>query len=213
MHFQRLLVTTYSQRNQTIYRKKKKEKPNSKRKPTENSKEYISRILRDQYARFVSQFQYFQPSIDYLKFKSNFRLITKNLQYLGKKFLEKTKTILTTFSLDDWHKLKEKQNCHSLLVCQACHKSTNLKSALSVLTNLSSKYKVKAKNKGLFDNVKLKEQTNEILNDLNKDYRKKYKTTFTKQAKEILGIPNPKPIAHTIKENIELQMEETFYER
>ena len=51
---------------------------------------------------------------------------------------------------------------------------------------------VKAKNKGLFDNVKLKEQTNDILNDLNKDYREKYKTTFTKQAKEILSIPFPK---------------------
>ena len=157
------------------------EKPNSKKKPTENSKEYSSRVLRDQYARFVSQFQYFQPSIDYIKFKSNFRKITKNLQYLGEKFPEKEKTILTTFSLDNWHKLKEKQKCHSLFDCQACHKSANLKSALSIFTNLRNKYEVKAKNKGLFDNVKLKEQANDILNDLNKDYREKYKTKFTKQ--------------------------------
>ena len=61
------------------------------------------------------------------------------------------------------------------------------------------------------DNVKLKEQTNDILNDLNKDYREKYKTTFTKQAKEIRGIPNPKLIAHTIKENIKFKMEETCF--
>lgn len=72
-----------------------------------------------------------------------------------------------------------------------------------MFTNQSSKYKVKAKNKGLFDNVKLKEQTKDILNDLNKEYCKKYKTTFTKQAKEILGIPIPKLIVHTIKENTE----------
>ena len=78
------------------------EKPNSKKKPTENSKEYSSRILRDQYARFLSQFQYFEPSIDYTKFKSNFQKITKNLQYLGKKFPEKKKTILSTFSWNNW---------------------------------------------------------------------------------------------------------------
>ena len=65
--------------------------------------------------------------------------------------------------------------------CQACHKSANLKSALSIFTNLRNKYEVKAKNKGLFDNVKLKEQANDTLNDLNKDYREKYKTKFTKQ--------------------------------
>ena len=115
------------------------EKPNSKKKPTENSKEYSSRILRDQYARFISQFQYFQPSIDYIKFKSSFRKIIKNLQYLGKKFPEKKKTILTTFSWDNWHKLKEKQKCHSLFDCHACHKSANVKSAFSMFTNQSNR--------------------------------------------------------------------------
>ena len=39
---------------------------------------------------------------------------------------------------------------------------------------------------------------------------KEYKTTFTKQAKEILDIPNPKSVAHTIKENIELQIKICF---
>ena len=39
---------------------------------------------------------------------------------------------------------------------------------------------------------------------------KEYKITFTRQAKEILDIPNPKSIAHTIKESIELQTEICF---
>ena len=39
---------------------------------------------------------------------------------------------------------------------------------------------------------------------------KEYKTTFTKQAKEILDISDPKSIARTIKENIELQIEICF---
>ena len=62
-------------------------------------------------------------------------------------------------------------------------------------------------------NVKLKEQTIHIMHDLNKEYREIHKTTFTKQDKEILGIPNPKLIACVIKKNIELQMEETRFQK
>ena len=80
---------------------------------------------------------------------------------------------------------------------------------LQILTNI----KAKAKNNDSFYNVKLTEQTIHILHDSNKEYREKYKTTFTKQAKEILDIPNPKSIACTIKVNNELQMEETCFER
>ena len=39
------------------------------------------------------------------------------------------------------------------------------------------------------------------------------KIIFTKQAKEILDIPNRKSFACTIKENVELQMEEICFER
>ena len=39
------------------------------------------------------------------------------------------------------------------------------------------------------------------------------KTTFTKQAKEMLDISNRKSIACAIKENVELQMEEICFER
>ena len=48
------------------------EKPNSKKKPTENSKQYSNRILCGQYARFISQFQLFQPFDDRTEFKFNF---------------------------------------------------------------------------------------------------------------------------------------------
>ena len=57
------------------------------------------------------------------------------------------------------------------------------------------------------------EQTIYILHGPNKEYREKYKRTFTKQAKEILNNPNPNSIACTIKENIELQMEEICFEK
>ena len=65
------------------------ERHSSKKKPAENRKEYESRILRDQYERFLSQFQDYPKTVDYTKFKSNFRNIVKNLQTLGKKYPEK----------------------------------------------------------------------------------------------------------------------------
>ena len=81
----------------------------SKKKPAENYKEYESRLLRDQYERFLSQFQDYPKTVDYTKFKSNFRNIVKNLQTLGKKYPKKKRTILATFSSDNWDKLNEKK--------------------------------------------------------------------------------------------------------
>ena len=66
---------------------------------------------------------------------------------------------------------------------------------------LTTNIKVKAKKSGFLYNVKFTEQTIHILHDSNNEYREKCKTTFTKQAKEILDTPNPKLIACTIKEN------------
>ena len=74
---------------------------------------------------------------------------------------------------------------------------------LQILTNI----KVKA-NSSLFYNVKLKIQVIQMIQTMSTT--KEYKTTFTKQAKEILDISDPKSIARTIKENIELQIEICF---
>ena len=74
---------------------------------------------------------------------------------------------------------------------------------LQILTNI----KVKA-NSCLFYNVKLKIQAIQMIQTMSTT--KEYKTTFTKQAKEILDISDPKSIARTIKENIELQIEICF---
>ena len=59
----------------------------------------------------------------------------------------------------------------------------------------------------------MQEKTKEIINDLNRDYRKNYRTTFTKQFKETLDLPDVKSIAKSVKENIEDIWEETCVER
>ena len=145
-------------------------------------------------------------------FKFNFRKTVNEICSFWGKLPQKKKTSLTRFLSDSSHNLKGKQIHNSLFDCQACYKSATRKSVLSLFTNLSNKYKVKAKTSGLFYNVKLKKQTVHILHDSNKEYCKICKTTFSKQGKEILGIPNPELIACTIKENIELQTEDTCFE-
>ena len=85
---------------------------------------------------------------------------------------------------------------------------------LQILNIIYVKYKSQGKKiNGLFYNVKFKEQTIHILHDSNKEYSEKCKATFTKQVKEILDIPNPQSTACSIKENIELQIEEICLER
>ena len=76
---------------------------------------------------------------------------------------------------------------------------------LQILTNVKVK-----ENSGWFYNVKLKKQTIHISHDSSNEYRKKFRTTFTKQAKEILDISNPNSVALAIKEKIKLLIEICF---
>ena len=77
----------------------------------------------------------------------------------------------------------------------------------------NNKYKQKAKKNGLVEAAILKEKTKEKIYNLNRDYRKNYRTTFTKQFKETLDLPDVKNIAKSVKENIEDIWEETCVER
>ena len=76
----------------------------------------------------------------------------------------------------------------------------------------TNKYKQKAKENGLVEAAVLKEKTKRN-NNLNRDYRKNYRATFTKQFKETLDLPDVKNIAKSVKENIEDIWEETCVER
>ena len=43
---------------------------------------------------------------------------------------KKKRTILATFSSDNWDKLNEKKSSHSLFACQGCFRSANLRNVL-----------------------------------------------------------------------------------
>ena len=131
--------------------------------------------------RDLSQFQDFPKTVDYTKFKSNFRNIVKNLQTLGSKYPEKKRTILATCSWDNYDKLNEKKSSHSLFDCQDCFKSASLENVLSILKSVSNSRKLKTKKNGLVDPMVLIDRATIMLNDLMKEYRVNYKTTFTKE--------------------------------
>ena len=69
--------------------------------------------------------------------------------------------------------------------CEGCFKSKTLKIALSKFPIESKVYGSKA-NAGLFKETELKEVTNTIINNLDKSFQSKYRTTLTAQLKKIL---------------------------
>ena len=77
----------------------------------------------------------------------------------------------------------------------------------------SPTYIQKAKKASLIESMVLQKNTKQIVNDLNRDYRKNYRTTFTTEFKNTLNIPNVKKTAKLIKKNIEELWEETCVER
>ena len=65
---------------------------------------------------------------------------------------------------------------------------------------------------GLVDRNVLQDKAKAVLNELNQNYRKNYRTTFTKQVKQVLEMPKPRKIANSIKRDTENQWEETCIE-
>ena len=62
---------------------------------------------------------------------------------------------------------------------------------------------------GLVERNVLQDKTKVILNELNQNYRKNYRTTFIKQVKQVLEMPKPRGIAKSIKREIENQWAKT----
>ena len=65
----------------------------------------------------------------------------------------------------------------------------------------------------MIESMVLQEKTKQTVNDLNRDYRKNYRTTFTTEFKKTLNIPTVKKTAKFIKKNIEELWEKTCVER
>ena len=165
-----------------------------------------------QYESFQNVFQSDNFHVPYCKFK-HFREITKPIQSLGKKHPTKKIEFLEIFSSENWDNLKERKTKHLLIDCKGCLNNKKLRSTLAMTPIKSLAYIQKAKKAGLIESMALKEKTKQIVNDLKRDYRKDYCTTFTTEIKNTLNIPNAKKTAKLIKKNIEELLEGTCVER
>ena len=181
--------------------------------PGNNAKHQQSEILREQFDSFRSQFTSDTLRVTSSQFKDNFRRIINPIQSLRKKYPSKKRELLEIFSSEKWTNIKKLKTKHSLENCTGCSSDTVLPSTLAMIPIKNNKHKQKANENGLVEAAVLKEKTKEIINNLNRDYRKNYRTTFTKQFKKTLGLPDVKNIAKSVKENIEDIWEETCVER
>ena len=59
----------------------------------------------------------------------------------------------------------------------------------------------------------LKHRTTDLLHNLNKEYRVKYKSTFTEEVKKILHTRDPRKIASSIKKDVDSQLQDTCFKR
>ena len=150
------------------------------------------------------------------KFKEKFNQIKDNITDLNKRSPKTKNEVLATFSEEKWKKLLDERDKHTMFDCKGCFKSKTLKIALSKFPIKSKVYRLKARNAGLFKETELKEVTNTIINNLDKSFQSKYRTTFTAQMKKILT-STPKEskhsIAKSITKDIEEQVRETAVER
>ena len=148
---------------------------------------------------------------------STFRIVNSNtfarLQNLYslqvKEHSAKKGEFLEIFSSENWDNLKERKTKHSLIDCKACLHNKKLRSTLAMIPIKSPAYIQKAKKAGLIESMVLQEKTKQIVTDLNRGYRKNYRTTFTTQFKKTLNVPTVKKTAKLIKKNIEELWEKT----
>ena len=103
--------------------------------------------------------------------------------------IEKTRI---TRNREKWTKIKVSKSKHSLENCTGCSNEKILRSTLAMIPIKNNKYKQKVLKNALVETAVLQLKTKEIINNLNRDYRKNYRTTFTKQFKETLDLPDVK---------------------
>ena len=107
------------------------------------------------------------------------------------------------FSFKNWVDLKERKVKHSIFDCSSCLRNESWKDALTMFPVRGFLQQAKTKKLGLVKRNVLQDKTKAILNELNQNYLKNYRTTFTKQVKEVLEMPKPLEIANSIKREIE----------
>ena len=193
----------------------------TKKSTNENQKIFKARVLTEQYRKFNDYFNNRGDfGLPYKQFTNNFPNIIKNIRQLNKRQQNTKLELLKVFSKESWKSMSDtKKLSHSYQDCKGCFKDPVLKNNLTKFPINDMKYKAKSTQAGLFKEKILCDVTNTKVEELNVEYRTKYKTNFVKQAKKHIQQFNqikPKEmpaIATTVPSECERQFAETSVER
>ena len=160
--------------------------------------------LREDYRNFIKNFEGFDSfDIDYESFIKKRKKINDVIFALGKKSKANKENLLKAFSSKEWKKLmNSSKQKHSITKCNGCLTNATYRVLLSQLPCKNNVFRKEADEAGLYKKG-LKDITNEIVNGLNRVYKKEFNTTFVKSLNLTTNAPNRKFIIKEVKEFIE----------
>ena len=148
-----------------------------------NKKVWQGNMNKKRFEKFQERYSDYckNDTSSYKAFVNKFPKIIENIKSLGKKDPAAKKSVLSIFSTDSWPNLEQlKKAKHSPTDCQGCLKDPIYKNALSKLPIKTNRkaflYYFDGKN-----SVVLQDVTNEILSDLNCDFKSRFNVNFTSQ--------------------------------
>ena len=150
-------------------------------------------------------------------FTNKFQKIVDNIKSLGKKDPAAKQLVLSTFSTVSWNKLDEnKRSKHSTNDCQGCLNDPVFK---ELLAKLPVKKNVCRKKAFLNDfngrkSATLREVTNQLVTNLNQEFKSEYNTTFVSQIKTTTTLINDEKenTARAIKKDIKSKWKQNSLE-
>ena len=175
-----------------------------------NKKVWQGNVNKKRFDKFRERYTDYckNDTSSYKAFVNKFPNIIENIKSLGKKDPAAKKSVLSTFSTDSWTNLEQlKKAKHSPTDCQVCLKDPIYKNVLSKLPIKTSAYRRKAflhdfngKKSAVLQNV-----TNEIVSDLNRDFKWRFNVNFISQVTKSTRPSNieKKNTARVIKKDIE----------
>ena len=183
-----------------------------------NKKVWQGNVNKKRFEKFLKRYPDYckNDTSSYKAFVNKFPNIVENIKSLGKKDPAAKKSVLSTFSTDSWTNLEQlKKNKHSPTDCQGCLKDPMYKNVLSKLPIKTNAYRRKA---FLHDfngkKTAVLHVTNEIVNDLNRDFKSRFNVNFISQVAKSTKPSNieKENIARAIKKDIEAKWKQKSVE-
>ena len=169
--------------------------------------------------KFQERYPYYckNDTSSYKTFVDKFPKIFENINSLGKKDPAAKKSVVTIFPPDSWTNLEQlKKAKHSPTDCQGCPKNPIYKNAVSKLPIKINVYRRKAflHDFGRKKSTVLQNVTDEIVNDLNGDFKSRFNVNFTSQVTKSAKCSNieKENTARAIKKDIEAKWKQKSVE-